>query len=252
MKPLLITLGVLLSLLILAAAGLALALDPLVLRVTRDETSKALGVPVEIRSADASLFGRLSLAGFTAANPAGYGEPRSIEFDRVAVKARVGSIFEDVLSVDEVTLERPRLTIEFKGATSNLAELMARLKARAPEEREEPDGRAFRIRRLRMTGAELRFRSDVLGGDVRELTLPTLELANLGTSEDAATMSEILGAVLKALATEAVKAGQGLLPAELLKSLSGDVEELKRDVEEKVEDELEKGLEKLREKLPKP
>lgn len=265
MRILLITLGVLLGLLVLAAAGIAIALDPLVKRVATEESSAALGVPVELNDADASLFGRLALDGFVAANPEGFGEPRSIRFDRVSARARVGSVFDDVLDIDEVVVRRPELTIEFQGPRSNVKALMDHLAERRPAEKKDAEGRAFRIRTLRLEGATLRIKADVLGANVRELTLPTITLRDVGTSSDAATMSEILASVLQTLAGEAVKRGKDLIPAELLRSLTGDLEdaarrfggrleerirELPKQVEDKVEDELEKGLDKLREKLP--
>lgn len=267
MKVLLITLGVLLGLLVLGAVGIAVVLDPLVKRVATEESSAALGVPVELNDADASLFGRLALDGFVAANPQGFGEPRSIRCERVSAKARVASMFEDVLDIDEVVVRRPELTIEFQGSRSNVKALMDHLAERRPAEKQDKEGRAFRIRTLRMEGATLRFKADVLGANVRELTLPTITLRDIGTSADAATMSEILASVLQTLAAEAVKLGKDLVPAELLRSLSGDLEdaakrfggrleerirELPKQVEERVEDELEKGLDKLREKLPRP
>jgi uncharacterized protein involved in outer membrane biogenesis len=264
-RILLITLGVLLGLLVLAAAGVALVLDPLVKRVATEESSAALGVPVELADADASLFGRLALDGFVAGNPRGFAEPRSIRFDRVAAKARVGSVFDDVLEIDEVVVRRPELTIEFQGQRSNIKALMDHLGERRPAGKKDPEGRAFRIRTLRMEGATLRFKADVLGENVRELTLPTITLRDVGTSADAATMSEILASVLQTLAAEAVKLGKDLVPAELLRSLAGDLEEaarrfggrieerirdLPKQAGERVEDEIEKGLDKLREKLP--
>ena len=252
MRVLLIILGVLTALFLLAAAGLALALDPLVLRVARSQSEKALGVPVKIDAADASFGGRLALEGFDAGNPEGFAEPRSVRFDRVSMKARLGSAFEKVLDVEELVIERPALTIEFKGAKSNLGALMDHL-GKEPKSEKAADGKKFRVRRLRVEGATVRFRADVLGGTPGEITLPNVEVNNIGTADDAATTSELLAVILKALGDEAVKAGKGLLPADLINSLGGDLEGIKRDVEkeiEKREDELEKGLERL--KIPKP
>lgn len=256
MRVLFIILGVLAALVLIAAAGLALALDPLVLRVARTQSAKALGVPVRIDDADASFGGRLELEGFDAGNPEGFAEPRSVRFDRVTVKARLGSVLEKVLDVDELVVERPALTIEFKGTRSNLGVLLDHLAK--PGAEKTGDGMKFRVRRLRVEGASVRFRSDVLGGSPSELTLPNVELANVGTSDDAATTSELLAVILKSLGTEAMKAGKAILPSDLLNALGGDLEGaakrfgipgLEKEIERQ-EDDLEKGLERL--KVPKP
>lgn len=260
MRALLVILGVLVLLLVAAAVGLALALDPLVLRVAKTQTEKALGVPVRIDDADASLGGRLELRGFDAANPEGFAEPRSVRFSQVAARARLASIFGDVVEIDELVLDRPELTIEFKGTRSNFAGLMDNLAARQPGE----EGKKFRIRRLRVEGATVRFRADALSGGARAVTLPNLQLVNLGNTEGAATTSDILAAVLQALAAEALKAGRDLLPADLLRSLGGDIDaaakrfgglledaaervrQIPEKLQERVEDEVEKGLHRLR------
>ena len=269
MRTVLIIFGVLVGLLIAGAVGFALALDPIVLRVARTQTTNALGVPVRIDDADASLGGRLELEGFDAGNPEGFAEPRSIRFHRVAGQARLGSLFGDVVEVGELVVERPELTLEFKGTKSNFAGLMEHLASQKPrEEAERGEAKKFRIRRLRVEGATVRFRSDALSGGTREVTLPNVELANLGSAEGAATTSDILAAVLQTLAAEAMKAGRNLLPADLLRSLGGDIDAaarrfgglvndaaervrqipglLEEKVKERVEDEVEKGLDRLR------
>jgi hypothetical protein len=222
--------------------------------VARSQTEKALGVPVKIHDADASFGGRVELEGFEAGNPEGFAEPRSLAFDRVTVKARLGSMFGKVMDVEELVVERPALTIEFLGAKTNVGALMDRLHREKAVE--ETDGKQFRVRRMRVEGAIVRFRSDVLGGSPREVTVPTIELNNIGTSDDAATTSELVAAVLRALTAEGMKAAGDLLPSDLLNSLGADLRrfghELPVRIEEKLEDPLEKGLERLKEKLPKP
>lgn len=264
MKILLVTLGVLLGLIVLAAAGAALVLDPFVKRVAESQSSKALGVPVEILDADASLYGRVLLEGFSAGNPEGFSEPRSLRFEALVAKARLGTVFDDVLEVDRLVVRAPELTLEFRDRRSNLSALMENLGRRDPEERQDPEGRAFRIRRLRVEGATLRVRADALG-ELKTLTLPAVELRDVGTSADAATMSEVVAAVLQTLLAEAMKATRDLLSEELRTALVEEMEaaarqfggsfqnaaeRARRTLRERVEDELERGLEKLREKLP--
>ncbi|HEX7898550.1 MAG TPA: hypothetical protein VF950_12370, partial [Planctomycetota bacterium] len=183
------------------------------------------------------------LEGFEAGNPEGFAEPRSIAFDRVAATARIGSLFGKVLDVDELVVQRPALTIEFQGLKSNVGAFMDRLDR---EKTEDTDGRRFRVRRLRVEGATVRFRSDALSGSPREVTLPTIELNNIGTSDDAATTSELIAAVLRALTAEGMKAAEGLVPSDLLNSLGGELKLSAETIRRKVEDELD------RLKVPKP
>jgi hypothetical protein len=274
-KILLIVTGSVVAFLLLAALGLALILDPMVKRVAQDKGSEALGVPVEIRDADASLFGRLSIEGLSAANPQGFQEPRAFRFDSLSAKARLRSIFEDVVEIKEVRLQRPELTIEFVGARSNLKAILDRLAEQRPKEEKDPESRKFRIGVVRIEGTELRIRSDrFAGGEPKTLTLPAIELRDLGTDEGAATVSEILATLVQTLWTEALKAAKDVIPEEVLRSLAAEIDEVGRrfggrvqeiserarqlpgvireKVEEKVEDQIERGLDKLRERSPRP
>lgn len=275
MKILLIVTGAVVAFLLLAALGLALVLDPMVKRVAEDKGSEALGVPVEIREADASLFGRLSIDGLSAANPDGFREPRAFRFDALSAKARLSSIFDDVVDVKEVRLRRPELTLEFVGARSNLKALLDRLAERRPKEEKDPESRKFRIQIVRVEGAELRIRSDrFAGGEPRTLTLPAIELRDIGNDEGAATVSEILATLVQTLAVEALKAAKDVVPEEILRTLAAEIDEagrrfggrlqeiserarqlpgvIREKVEEKVQDEVERGLDKLRERIPRP
>ena len=87
------------------------------------------------------------------------------------------------------------------------------------------------------------------------MTLPSVQLEDIGTAEGGATMAQILQTLLQALTSAALKAGQGILPPGLLDSLQSSIRELPAKTVEEVQketDELKKQAEeKLKELDPK-
>lgn len=260
-KILIIAAAVVVGLPLVGLSVVALAIDPIVRSATERLATSALGVPTTLGEADVSFGGSARLENFEIGIPPGYQEPRSCRFDRFDASVRIGSLFGDVVEVPNVEVVKPDLTIEFMGTKSNWSVLMDNLsKDRPKTPQEEESKKKFRIARLRVEGATVRFRSDLLAGGARSVTLPAIELQNIGTAEDAATMSEVLATLLQALASEAMKQGHGVLPAELLKSFNAEVAGAKAKFEgmlDKVTQEfkdfpgkvLEEPAKKLEEKL---
>ncbi len=70
-----------------------------------------------------------------------------------------------------------------------------------------------------------RFRSNLIPSGAMSVTLPSIELGNMGTAEGGATMGQILDVTLHQLGNASLKAGQGIVPAELLNNLGGTLKE---------------------------
>lgn len=238
---------------LLALIGVALALDPLVRDGVTGRASEALGVPVTLNDADASLAGRVSLERLSVANPAGYGDPHALRVQSVSAEAKPLSLLTDVVEVETLRIERPLLSIEFRGLESNVGALIDRLPPKSEEK-----GKRFRIGRLTIDGAEVRFTSDRLPGGTKTVTLPPIEMTNVGTAEDAASMGQLAGEVLQALLHEGMKLAADL-PAELMDSLGRSVEkgveealdrakDTLEDVPGLLEDRVRRGVDDLRKK----
>ena len=250
MKVALVLALVLVVLPLLILAGASLALDPLIESKVPARMSEALGVPVTLNEADATLGGDLELKQLAVANPEGFEDPRALRVGRISAEAKPLSLLSDVVKVETLRIERPLLTIEFDGLRSNIQGLIDNL---PPRDREK--GKRFRIGRLTIEGATVRFASEQLPGGTKTVTLPTLEMTNVGTAEGAASMGQVAGEVLQALLRESLKHAAEL-PAELLQALgrtaenkAGELLEGAKDALEEVpgllEDEVRRGLEDL-------
>jgi len=265
-KTFLIILGILVLLPVLLLLVGVIFVDPIVRSGIEKGGSHALKVPVHLKTASIGLFsGKASLSGFEVANPPGYAESRSVAFGRIDTEVRPSSLLHDVVEIGELTVVKPELTLEFTGTKSNWSTLMDNLSPGKPEAKEEKPatpGKKFIIHRMRIEEAGALFRSDVIPGGGTSVTLPSIDLENVGTAEGGATLGQVLNVILHQLGDAALKAGQGIVPTELLNNLGASLKEnLKtlQDLPSKSVEELQKNLpesEKLKkgvkDHLPKP
>jgi hypothetical protein len=247
-KKVLIVFGILLAIPLLLVAGVALFIDPIVRAGVEKGASSALKVPVHLDRAAIRWSGHATLGKFDVGNPHGFTEKRALAFDQVDVAVGPGDLLRDVIHIGEVTVVKPELVLEFSGTKNNLSALMDNLSGgQAAPKAETSSGKKFLIHRLRVEEGKVSFKSDLLSGGARSVTLPPIQLENVGTAEGGATMGQILQTLLQTLSGAALKAGEGILPAGLLDNLRSSVRGLPaRTVEEiqKQGDELKKEAEK--------
>jgi hypothetical protein len=247
-KRVLIIVGILLVIPLLLVAGVVLFIDPIVRAGVEKGASSALKVPVHLDRASIRWSGRATLGTFDVGNPHGFTEKRALAFDRVDVAVGPADLLRHVIHVGEVTIVKPELILEFAGTKNNLSALMDNLSSgqKSPSSGTS-SGKKFLIHRLRVEEGKVWFKSDLLSGGPRSVTLPPLQLENIGTAEGGATTREILHTLLQSLTSAALKAGEGILPAGLLENLRSSIQELPaRTVDEirKEGDELKKQAEK--------
>ena len=229
-KKVLIALAILLAIPLVALLLVAVMIDSVVKSGTETAASIALKVPAKLKGATIKYAGRATLSGFEIGNPPGYQEPRAAAFEEFDAVLRTSSLLEDVIDVRDVLVAKPDLTIEFIGTRSNWSVLMNNLASVAggpPSERDSGKagagvGKKFRIERLRVEGATVRFRSDLIPGGSHALTLPPFELKAIGSSTGGASMAQVLGTLLHAMGGEAARSGEDHLPQQLLESFKNE------------------------------
>lgn len=230
-KKLLISVGVFAGLLVVGIVAAAVMIDSIVKAGTETAATAALKVPTKLKGATIQYAGHATLDEFEIGNPEGYKEPRAVAFEKFDASLRTHSLLEDVVDVSDVLVTKPELTIEFKGTKSNWSVLMDNLasitagnlaKDDTGKKEDAKGGKKFRIERLRVEGAKVRFRSDLIPGGAHAITLAPFELRNIGSSPGGASMGEVLSTLLHSLGGEAAKGG-GSLPEQLLGSFKSEL-----------------------------
>ncbi len=281
MKLLLKILVVLALVVVAACVVVVLFIDSLVRTAVEESGTYALGVETTLEEADLGILsGRVALDGLAVDNPDGFEKEHFLEMGSMACVAPVASVFSDVVEVDLVELSDLTLDIERGSEGTNYGILLENLSrfdsgdepgdepdtdaGEAEEEEEAGTSKKFRIDRISLTNISVTVNLLPAGGEVtrQTLTIPKIELTDVGTADDGASATEIVSTLISALLQATIDAGAGTIPADLLQDLSGKlegieslaqgkVEEIQKDIEDKIGDGLEDATEKLGGELEK-
>ena len=184
---------------------------------------QALQVGVRLNDASLSIFGgKLNLNGLEIDNPQGYQHPTLMTLGNTFVAVNIKSLMSDTVEIDQIVLDSISLTIEQKGLTNNLQEILNNLpKSDAPAAK---SGKNLRIKELQINGVEVNAKLLPVPGraDTVKLKLAPMILTNLGTDEDL-NVTELTAIVLAAIVKGVAEQGKDLLPIDMINDLSKGV-----------------------------
>ena len=211
-----------------------LYLDRIVKRTVETQASAQLNLKTELDSAHVSLLGgRVSLDELRIASPQGFVAPQMFTLGEANVKASVGELRGDPVRVATITLNQPKLVMEYSGGKFNFKRAMELM----PQQPQKP---ADQSQPLKVVIGELTVKDptvvvrpgkiNIPGLNLKEeylLSIPTISMKNIGTgegSENGAAIKEVVMQVVSAMAAQAANSGQ--LPADLQNLLNVDVQQV--------------------------
>jgi hypothetical protein len=186
--------------------------------------TKTLGVPVTVKGIDLSLLrGRVDIKGLVVKNPPGYANETLLELGEGVVNLDIGSLMSDTIKIQLIKLDGTKLTIEQKGLTNNLKEILDRLpKEEKPEAKPaaEEKGKNLHINRLEITNTNVKVKLLPIPGkaDTVSINIDPIVMENLGTDKKL-NVGTLVAKVLGAMATGIAKQGAGLLPDDMVKGI---------------------------------
>jgi hypothetical protein len=259
---------VILVLLLVIVGGVVLYmnLNSIVRSTVEKQSAASLNVPTKLEGANVSLFGGdVTLSNFHVGSPEGFvGD--MMQLGGIDVGVKVSELREDPLRVNQINISNPKLVIEMKGRDFNIKKFVDQLPAGETRPADNTEPLKLIINNLKVTGAQVVFKPDVqalsslpgigqnLGGLKNEyvLTIPPLEMQNIGTGEgnqNGAEIKEIVTALVQQLAAKAAESDQ--LPPEIRQVLSLNVADIANLAKQKLGEELNKQLDKVSQDLQK-
>jgi hypothetical protein len=198
-------------LLLVLIVGFLVAGNALIKAGIETAGSATLGVPVTVKSVNLSLLrGRVGIKGLVIKNPPGYANDTLLELGEGIVNLDVGSLLGDTIKIELIKLDGTKMTIEQKGLTNNLKEIMNNLpkeekKEPAPATEKEP-GKNLTISKLEITGTNVQMKLLPIAGkgDTMSFKLDPIIMENLGT-DSKLSMAILIQKVMSALATGVAK-----------------------------------------------
>lgn len=224
------------------ALGLLLVIGVVIVFVQVDRIAKAgierggtsvLGVKTTVGSADVGIFGgTFAMSGLTVANPEGYPSPHFMTMDDAEVAVSLGSLMEDTVTLPELRIGVLDLNLDRTGGVANFQKILDHIgtseKGGEGGGTASEGGKQFIINTLILEGAKVRVTGipglSIATGEIA-VTVPEIRLTDVG-SKDPLTTREIVGLIVKTIMSATIEAGGGILPADLLGDLRGQLDGL--------------------------
>ena len=223
---------VVLIVLVVGLAAVWLMIDSLAKIATEKGVGYATGVRTTVDSVRVDLLGGgLVMQRLNLDNPEGFESPFLMRSGKFDLSMDLGSLFSDTIHLRHFELDGLTLNIEQKLGGSNVSVVVDNLKKLPSDKPAEPSdgggGKKLSVDRVVISNVVANFILPVGIADQVSVKVPAIELQGV-TSDNASgivvaeLIRRLIGAVLAAVAEQ----GKGILPADSLKMLRGDVEGL--------------------------
>ena len=194
---------------------------------------KVLGVGVDAEAVKVSLFGgTFAMGGLTIDNPEGYPSPHFMKLPASSVAVDLSTVQGEVITIPELKIGTIDAYLDGTGGTANYKAILANVKKDesddTPPADPDSEGPMFIVNSLVLDGASVKVTGfpgmKELTGDVT-VDVPTIELKDVGSAEPLET-GELISLIVKTVLSTAVANGGGVLPADLMNGLKGQLSEL--------------------------
>ncbi len=177
------------------------------------------GGNVTLESADVSIFGgSLSLENLVIGNPSGFETPNAFTLGEIAVTMDMDSLGSSEIHINDILIDSPEITYELTEGQSNIEALQRNIEQSigVAAEDDEEGTVSLIIDNLVIRNAKLNVTISAIESASTEVTLPDINVSNIGQPGDpvspgeAATivMTALTGAIAQAIATDQI---QGLI-----------------------------------------
>lgn len=227
-------LGGLLAIAVIGGVVAYLQLNTIVTGGIERYGSRMLGAPVTVGQLTLSPFsGKARLRGFTIGNPEGFKSPTAIEVGDIEVSLDLKSLRSQKLIIDAIVVDEPKITIETGKGGTNLQALQRNLAKYAPEtpkEKQATEQRKLEIGLFRLSGAKATALLPQLKDKSYAVSLPVIELNDIGAKSGGASAAEATRQVLSAITSATIKEAGGTraLLKKGLESLGEDSDAVER------------------------
>jgi len=208
-----------------------------------------LQAPVEVKDVDISfLSGSGEISGLKVGNPEDFSGDYAFYVDKLLIGLEVGSINEPKLHIRDVLIDAPSITFEGNFTNNNLKQLQKNIEEysggsiagdaeeSSTESADQSTSQSVQIDHLLIKDANISIVMSFLGGETLSVTLPSVELVDLGKEEDL-TIAEALHEVIDSL-------NQSIVP--LVRSKAGDLEHQLKEKGEDIKNAVQDGVDKLK------
>jgi hypothetical protein len=232
LRKLFITIPLLIVILLIAAVVLVgLFADRAVKLGIEKGGSAALPVGVKVGSVDVSILGgKLALHDLAVENPQGYKYENLLELKDGSVGVNIKSLLSDTIKIKQIKLDGAVVVLEQKDLIhNNIKDILKALpkdgEDKAPTEGETAvEGKKLHIDELIISNTTVKLKLLPIPGkiDTVPLKLGTITMTDLGGDNKLDT-ARLVRKILSALFEGIAEQGKGILPDDLMKGITGEL-----------------------------
>lgn len=245
-------LGWIIGLVVLLVAGIGVYVvlnsGALLERAIETYGTRYLGAPVTVGGVNVAITeGSAGIDELVIDNPSGFSGPAAFRLGNISATLDTQQISSELVVLNNVSIDGAEINLLAQGQNTNLKALMDHLNREiGATDQAEETGTASEVKliidRFSFTNASASVDSDVLGQ--ASVTLPDINLADIGRQSNGATvgqaLKQILDPIVRAVTRQMVEQGV---------DLEGAKERLEQNLREKAGERLSEGLDSLTNKL---
>lgn len=210
-KKLLIAAAILVALVVVVAGLTWVYLDPLIKHGIESGGATVTKVDVKLASVSVNpVGGHGSLKGLVVANPPGYKSEAAMKLGEISLALAPASLLADKVHIKSIAIIAPEIHLEGGLKDNNLSKILANVQAfSGPVDTNQPDAslqKKLQLDSFVLRGARVSADLAVPGLQPMALTLPDLELTNLGQGPEGITAGELTSRVMNLVTTKALAA----------------------------------------------
>lgn len=218
-----VLLALVIIVLVLIIAVMAVG-DRVVKVAVETAATKTLNVGVTVDEVEISPFkGQVEMEELVVNNPPGYETDNLMQLGEIKVAANIKELMGDPIKVSEIKLERLQVTLEQKGMTNNLNDLLNSIKKsqqQKPEQKEQKPSKDIQVGRLEINDISVRAKLLPIGGkeNLATFKIDPIVIDDFGPNNKV-DMARLTGIIMTAVVKGVIKQGAGELPQQMLSSL---------------------------------
>ncbi|XPF96087.1 hypothetical protein ACM9HF_08785 [Colwellia sp. RE-S-Sl-9] len=166
------------------------SLDDFIKQQIESQGSKITNQTVLVKNVEMKLVkGSGAINGFSLSNPKQYKYPYAFSFETVLLDINIKSLTEDPIVIDEIRINNPQAFVELtQNGSANLSDILDDIEKNLPKNEEEvqqPESSSqkepnIRVSKLILAGTNLSLDLSALGNKEHQITLPDINLTNIG------------------------------------------------------------------------
>jgi uncharacterized protein involved in outer membrane biogenesis len=230
---------------------LYLSLNSVIKKGIEKVGSMVTGTPVTLESVRVSPFsGRGRLRGLMIRNPKGFQTPSAFKFSEIRIHLDAKSLLSNIIRIEEIYVDQPEITFERTQSGSNINQIEKHTeqfggsnKSKTPAAEREKTGKRVVIDRLMIKNAKVKLEAGLVKG---EMTLPEIQMNDIGQKSQGVTLPEALSKILGAMTADVLRsvASSGKLLEKPVGALGESTKEMGKTTE-KAMSETVKGVKGL-------